>query len=79
MLSREVCKKCLAEKGYDYLIGIHADQRHWICMNILREYLVPGKYVNFDDAPPSECPYKFEHAVAEGTSVNIDKIGADDE
>jgi len=83
MLSREVCYKChkkfrQADLFYPVLytdIDIwdtswcKGGSSHVACAAYRME-----KTFNIDSAPPPECPYKLEHAVAEGMKGGDDNV-----
>ena len=67
MLSKEVCQKCFRldgeENGFIWTIK---DQDRW-CAGVVECIHIawPG-ITDIRKDPPEFCPYKFEHAVAEG-------------
>jgi len=78
MLSKDVCKNCWNTQSPRHNWDCHwdkNDETRWTkgefycCIPFDDE---DSTKMKITDAPPAECPYKFEHAVAAGI-VNIDK------
>jgi hypothetical protein len=74
MLNRHICYKCHRKNNDSVSDDIDSWDRSWtvegagtVCCYALPLEKHGAPKISINSVPPSDCPYKFEHAVAAGS------------
>jgi hypothetical protein len=80
MINKAICRKCSGvKKSPSVLEDMFEDVRSpgWQLCFVCKAAEGSQCTIGEGDPIPPNCPHKFEHVVAAGMSVNIDKKGGD--